>query len=109
MLFEMDEKSIMHTRMEKEVKREELVEWLWAANEILDSRLLATGLSITTASSASIETVFADVRKVTVSRKGKTITLRCRITRNQVYVDDEHFEFVKDFILERCPQGIKNR
>ena len=70
-LFEMDDKSIMHTRMEKEVKNEELVEWLWAANEIIDSRLLSTGLSIATASSASMETVFADVRKVTVSEKGK--------------------------------------
>ena len=108
-LFEMDDRSIMHTRMEKKVEREDLVEWLWAANEILDSRLLSTGLSIATASEASMETVFADVRKVTVSRKGKTITLRCRITRNQVYVDDEHFEFVKDFILERCPKDIKNR
>ena len=106
-LFEMDDRSIMHTRMEKEVKREELVEWLWAANEILDSRLLSTGLSIATASEASIETVFADVRKVTVSRKGKTITLRCRITRNQVYVPDDEFEFIRDFILERCPKNVR--
>ena len=106
-LFEMDDRSIMHTRMEKEVKREELVEWLWAANEILDSRLLSTGLSIATASEASIETVFADVRKVTVSRKGKTITLRCRITRNQVYVPDDEFEFIKDFILEKCPKNVR--
>ena len=106
-LFEMDDRSIMHTRMEKEVKREDLVEWLWAANEILDSRLLSTGLSIATASEASIETVFADVRKVTVSRKGKTITLRCRITRNQVYVPDDEFEFIRDFILERCPKNVR--
>lgn len=106
-LFEMDDRSIMHTRMEKEVKREELVEWLWAANEILDSRLLSTGLSIATASEASMETVFADVRKVTVSRKGKTITLRCRITRNQVYVPDDEFEFIRDFILERCPKNVR--
>lgn len=108
-LFEMDDRSIMHTRMEKKVEREDLVEWLWAANEILDSRLLSTGLSIATASEASMETVFADVRKVTVSRKGKTITLRCRITRNQVYVPDDKFEFIRDFILERCPEDSKNR
>ena len=54
-LFEMDDKSVMHTRMEKKVKREDLVEWLWAANEILESRLLSTGLSIATASEASME------------------------------------------------------
>jgi hypothetical protein len=106
-LFEMDDRSIMHTRMEKKVEKEDLVEWLWAANEILDSRLLSTGLSIATASEASIETVFADVRKVTVSRKGKTITLRCRITRNQVYVPDDRFEFIRDFILERCPKNVR--
>jgi hypothetical protein len=54
-----------------------------------------------------METVFADVRKVTVSRKGKTITLRCRITRNQVYVPDDEFEFIRDFILERCPKNVR--
>lgn len=106
-LFEMDDSSIMHTRMEKEVKHEELVEWLWAANEILDSRLLSTGLSIATASSASMETIFADVRKVTVSERGKTITLICRATRNQVYVPDEEFEFVKNFILERIGKNTE--
>ena len=106
-LFEMDDKSIMHTRMEKEVKNEELVEWLWAANEILDSRLLSTGLSIATASEASMETVFSDVRRVAVSEKGKTITLVCRITRNQVYVPAENFEFVRKYILERCPENVQ--
>ena len=106
-LFEMDDKSIMHTRMEKEVKNEELVEWLWAANEIIDSRLLSTGLSIATASEASMETVFADVRKAVVSEKGRTITLICKITRNQVYVPDDKFEFVKNYILERCPEDVQ--
>ncbi|MBE6125187.1 MAG: hypothetical protein E7186_02545 [Erysipelotrichaceae bacterium] len=106
-LFEMDDKGIMHTRMEKKVKREDLVEWLWAANEILDSRLLSTSLSIATASEASMETVFSEVRKMSVSEKGKTITLVCRITRNQVYVPAEKFEFVKKYILERCPENVQ--
>lgn len=106
-LFEMDDKGIMHTRMEKKVKREDLVEWLWAANEILDSRLLSTGLGIATASEASMETVFSEVRKMSVSEKGKTITLVCRITRNQVYVPAEKFEFVKKYILERCPENVQ--
>ena len=106
-LFEMDDKGIMHTRMEKKVKREDLVEWLRAANEILDSRLLSTGLSIATASEASMETVFSEVRKMSVSEKGKTITLVCRITRNQVYVPAEKFEFVKKYILERCPENVQ--
>ncbi|MBR2545494.1 MAG: hypothetical protein IKE93_04950, partial [Erysipelotrichaceae bacterium] len=84
-----------------------LVEWLWAANEIIDSRLLSTGLSIATASEASMETVFADVRKAVVSEKGRTITLICKITRNQVYVPDDKFEFVKNYVLERCPEDVQ--
>lgn len=106
-LFEMDDKGIMHTRMEKKVKREDLVEWLWTANEILDSRLLSTSLSIATASEASMETVFSEVRKMSVLEKGKTITLVCRITRNQVYVPAEKFEFVKKYILERCSENVQ--
>jgi len=101
-LFEMGEESIMHTRMAKTVKKPELVEWLWAANEILESRVLSTTLSIKTASTASMDSLYSEVRSFKALDRQHTILLKCELTSNQIYAYPEDYEFVKDYIYQHC-------
>ena len=50
-------------------------------------------------------TEFARVRKVKVYPRRQVIKVNQRLMHNQVYALPEDFEFVKEFILARCPQA----
>ena len=102
-LFEMDEKQIEHIQMEKQVKREELVDWLWSINEVIESGALATGLSVRTAESTALISEYEYVKKLRLNPKRNLISVKGPMTANQVYAAPEDLEFVWNHLKEHCP------
>lgn len=104
-IFEMDEESVMHMQMPKTVKRGKLIGtigmMLAAATD--DTTLGAN--SLLAASVNAWKSDFKTVRKVIPKRRRHLIKVNELFTKNRVYVEDkEDYEFVLDFIRQRCPR-----
>ncbi len=102
-LFEMDEKQIEHVRMEKQVTREELVDWLWQINEVLESDALGTFLGVRTEESTSLISEYEYVKKLRLIPKRNLISVKGPMTANQVYAEAEDLDFVWNYLKEHCP------
>lgn len=86
-MFEMDEKGILHAQMAKEVKKQQVV------SSILSSTFTAW------------KSDFPKVRHVIPVRRRDLIKVNELLTKNRIFVDDpEDYEFVLDYIRQRCPR-----
>lgn len=101
-IFEMDEFGINHIQDEKQNKKFRKSVLLGIAESEACENIGASGPVILAASRRSMYSCFENVRKVTVSKKENTIYLKEILNQNQIYVDDEKFDFVADFIISRC-------
>lgn len=101
-LFEMDEKGVIHIQQDKQFKKAQGIAWinmfLGAAGN--KSGMTGRGLALMTKNSTSSE--FARVKKVTFKPSRNTIKLDQPFAHNQVYVDNADWEFVRDYIEKRC-------
>ena len=50
---------------------------------------------------------FSNVKKVKAIRWMNTIMVNEPFGKNRVYVNDEDFDYVYDFIIKRCPKAGK--
>ena len=104
-LFEMDEKEIVHIQMPKQFDKAQAVGWLTALAGLAGKSLPAMGAGVLAASKNSSTSVFADVKEVKGVRQQHTIRVNQMLNRNQVYADDPDYDFVWNFITGRCPQA----
>ena len=65
------------------------------------------GQGILVASKRITVSEFAKIRSVKVYRKRHTICLNQLLTKNQIYADDADFDFVANYIVERCSTNGK--
>ena len=104
-LFEMDEKEVVHIQMPKQFDKAQAVGWLTALAGLAGKSLPAMGAGMLAASKNSSTSVFADVKEVRGVRQQHTIRVNQMLNRNQVYADDPDYDFVWNFITGRCPQA----
>lgn len=104
-LFEMDEKEVVHIQMPKQFDKAQAVGWLTALAGLAGKSLPAMGAGMLAASKNSSTSVFADVKEVKGVRQQHTIRVNQMLNRNQVYADDPDYDFVWNFITGRCPQA----
>jgi len=104
-LFEMDEKEVVHIQMPKQFDKAQAVGWLTALAGLAGKSLPAMGAGMLAASKNSSTSVFADVKEVKGVRQQHTIKVNQMLNRNQVYADDPDYDFVWNFITGRCPQA----
>ena len=102
-LFEMDDSGIDHIQIKTDKAR---------ALELLTVLMGGTAKSKTTtaagllsATGGSLYSRFSDVRKIRAYPKKNLITLSGRFIENQVYVDDEDFISVYEYIKKHCPNA----
>ena len=108
-LYEMDDKSIIHSQMEKQVKRMQVLMEIGFLAGLVSENPTLSGNSILAACSSTWQSDFASVRKVKPVRRLHLIKIREMLMRNRIYVEDpQDYEFVLNYILERCPR-IKNK
>ena len=86
--FEMDEKGITHRQAE------------WQAERL--KKAMRFSLRYQTMTRTEISSDFSKVRRVRAYPKRNTIRLDEPFAHNQIFVPDEDFEFVRQFIISHC-------
>lgn len=100
-LFEMNDEGIRHIQMEKQFKKAEALAWAEAIAGIACGKLGMTGSALLAGTRNSLSTDFSKVKKMKAIKRHNTIKLDAPFSHNQIYVSDEDFDFVLNFIKER--------
>ena len=104
-LFEMDEKEVVHIQMPRQVKKAEVIGFITVLVGAMAKNPTTMGTGMLAASKTKSTSVFTNVRRVKAYRKRNLIKVNQLFNKNQVYVADEDFDFVYDFIKSHCPQA----
>ena len=107
--YEMDEKGISAVQVAEEAKRSKIIGAIVAIFGAFNGNMSAMGVGTTVATRDGEYSQFSSLGKVKVDRSNNTIKLRDGLYHNQVYVRDEDFDFVLDFIVSRCPKLSKKK
>lgn len=101
-LFEMDETQVKHTQLPTQLKQAQKMAFLTVLVGIFAKRPSTAGAGMLAASKNASISEFAKVRKVKPRRWMHMIKVNQLLNKNQVYVPDEDFDFVYNFIKSRC-------
>ncbi|MBR1448873.1 MAG: hypothetical protein IJ588_09055 [Prevotella sp.] len=104
-LFEMDEQRISHIQIKRNVKPATVLTWMGILTGALAGRPGAVGASILSATHTSLTSSFATTRSVTAVPRQHLIKVNGLLSRNRIFVDEAHFQFVYDYIASRCPKA----
>ena len=104
-LFEMDEKEVVHIQMPRQVKKAEVVGLITALVGVMAKNPTTIGAGLLAASKSTSTSEFANVRHVKARRRLNLIKVNQLLNKNQVYVADEDFDFVYNFIKTHCPKA----
>ena len=104
-LFEMDEKEVTHIQMPRQVKKAEVVGLITVLVGLAAKNPTTIGTGMLAAAKTKSTSEFANVRRVKGHRWRDLIKVNQLFNKNQVYVADEDFDFVYDFIKSRCPKA----
>ena len=104
-LFEMDEQGVTHIQLPRQVKKAEVIGLITALVGVMAKNPTTVGTGILAASKTKSTSVFANVRRVKARRRLNLIKVNQLLNKNQVYVADEDFDFVYDFIKSRCTKA----
>ncbi len=103
--FTMDEKRLIHEQVPVQYDRARKVGLLAVLMGIFAKRPATAGAGALAASRDTSVSVFDKVRRVKPRRRQNLIKVNQSLERNQVYVPDEDFDFVLDFIRKHCPNA----
>ena len=101
-LFEMDENEVTHIQMPRQVKKAEVIGFITVLVGAMAKNPTTMGTGMLAASKTKSTSVFANVRRVKARRRFNLIKVNQLLDKNQVYVADEDFDFVYNFIKSRC-------
>ncbi|MCR5439207.1 MAG: hypothetical protein K6F01_07240 [Selenomonas sp.] len=100
-LFEMDERGVKHTQLPHQVKKAKVIGMLAVMTGAAAGNLTAMGSGLLAASHSSTYSEFSKVKSLEILRKRNAIKLNEPMNYNQIYVDDDNFDFVLKFIQTR--------
>lgn len=98
-LFEMDEKGITHTQAPRQFKKAQIMALI---NGLTATNLSALGNAMIVGSRSSMSSDWSKVRSVQCFPRRGVIKVNELLNKNQVYVSEEDFEFVRDYIVSHC-------
>ena len=105
-LFTMDEDSITHEQMPKQVKKAQAIAMLSVMVGVATGNRAAMAGGIA-ASQTSMTTEYKKVRKMKCYPKRHVMKVNKLLYKNQVYAAPGDFEFVRDYIAARIPETAK--
>ena len=103
-MFEMDEKSVVHIQMERQVKKAQVIGAITALVGLAAKNPTTMGVGLLSSVKSKSTSDFAKVRSVKAYPKRHLIKVNQLLFKNQVYVPDEDFDFVYKFIKDHCPK-----
>ncbi|MBR6270838.1 MAG: hypothetical protein IKR26_01610 [Lachnospiraceae bacterium] len=100
-VFTMDQTGILHEQTSDQARKAKKIGAVTAAVGALSGNLstMAAGMNATR---TTMYSEFARVKKVKTNPRRGVIKVNQTLSRNQVYVCGEDFEFVKSYILGKC-------
>lgn len=101
-LFEMDEKGVTHIQMPRQVKKAEVIGLITALVGAMAKSPTTMGAGMLATAKTKSTSEFVNVRRVKARRRFNLIKVNQLLDKNQVYVADEDFDFVYNFIKSRC-------
>ena len=104
-LFEMNEKGIAHIQVPRQYKKAQVIGLITALAGLATGTPSAAGAGLLAATRNSSTSSFEKVRQVKAYRKRNLIKVNQLLFKNQVYVPDEDFDFVYDYITSHCPNA----
>ena len=104
-LFIMDEKEVVHQQMPNTVKKGQLIGALTILAGLASGRPGVVGTGILAQSRMSMISTLADVERLIPCRKMNLIKVNQRFAKNRIYVNDEDFDFVYNFLLTNCKKS----
>ncbi|MCR4824567.1 MAG: zinc ribbon domain-containing protein [Bacteroidales bacterium] len=104
-LFEMDDAGINHIQLPRQFKKAQVAGWIGMLAGVLAGNPTAIGAGVLAASRNSLYSSFGKVKSIKASPDRNVIKVNGTLKKNQVYVDDEGFNFVLDFIRSHCPKA----
>lgn len=100
-LFEMNNECIKHIQMKKQFEKAKAIAWVEAIIGIASGKLNVTGSALLSGTKSQLTTDFNKAKKVKAIKKHNTIKIDAPFSHNQIYVSDEDFDFVLNFIKEK--------
>lgn len=104
-LFEMDHHGVDHIQMPKQFEKAQGLAWLTAMAGLATGNFTTAGSGILAASKSTSSSTFANVKKVIGQKSFHCIKVNEILEKNQIYIPDEDYEFVWNFITSRCPNA----
>lgn len=98
-LFEMNENEVRHIQMREQFEKAQALGWLTA---VAAGSFSMKGAGLLAASRERSVSEFGNVKTVKANRRRHVIYVNQALNKNQVYAEDEDFDFVERFIRDRC-------
>lgn len=106
-LFEMNDRGVNHIQMQKQFKKAQILSLLTMLAAAAAKNVSAAGAGLLAGSTQSIYSEFTSVRKLIPQRRQHCIKVNSLFVKNQIYATPEQFDYVWDYIVQRCPQAKK--
>ena len=107
--FEMDEKGVNAVQAPNEAKRNTVLGFIVTVMGIFTGNATQMGVGATVATRDGMYSQFESVGTIKVDRRHSTIHIRNGLFRNQIFVGDEDFDFVLEYIVAHCPKAKVKR
>jgi len=98
-VFEMDEEGVLHAQQESQVKKAGLLSDIAILAGLVAGNPTTVGSALLAKTNTSMYTEFGDVIRLKAVKKRNVIY----VNNNQVYVSDEDFDFVWNYIQDHSP------
>jgi hypothetical protein len=108
-LFEMNEKGVLHKQMPKQAKKAELIGAITALAGVMSRNITTTAVGLNAAGRTEMYSTFASVKTVESLPKRNTIKVNETLNHNQVYVSAADYDFVLRYILDHVPLKARDK
>ena len=107
--FTMDEEGITHEQEPRQMKKTRLMGCLTVVVGLLARRPTTVGAGLIAGSRSMLYSRFTSVKEVKGKRRQHLIKVNETLNHNRIYVSDEEFDFVYDYISSRCKKAKKDK
>lgn len=104
-LFTLDEKEVKHELMPRQVKKAQVMGALTALMGIVAGKPGVVGTGMLAASRSSSTSTLANVARLIPCRRMNLIKVNQLLNKNRIFVPDEDFDFVYDFLCQHSPKA----
>lgn len=106
-LFTLDEKEVVHQMMPRQMEKAKVLGALTALVGSVAGKPGVMGAGVLAASRSTSTSVLAKVARLVPRRRLHLIKVNQLLNKNRVFVPDEDFDFVYNFLCQHCPKAMK--